>query len=124
MPEQGAVCYWHGGQAELKAGSLILPPSETGARNMLREFGTGQVSRADRVYVTTRREGALLYAAMHPSKGWVYEVEPIGMLEPDPDCREPGLSWSSARALIVSAQPLSRKTREGIIEALFGGVAP
>lgn len=44
------------------------------------------VARRDRVYITTDINCALLFAAMDPSgKGIVYEVEPIGAVEIDPD---------------------------------------
>ncbi|HEY4529340.1 MAG TPA: hypothetical protein VIG97_03275 [Luteimonas sp.] len=52
------------------------------------------------MYLTTDRNAALLYAAAQ-RRGVIYEVEPIGTLEPDPDCDTPGLSWQCERARVL-----------------------
>ena len=120
-----ATIYWHGGQAGLAVGAYILPPSETGATNTLYETaqrcGLPRVARRDRVYVVTDFGGALLYAAVHPSRGHVYEVEPVGRLTPDPDCDMPGLSWECDRARIVRVVVPTKKQVRMVLRALAGG---
>ena len=56
--------------------------------------------RRDRVYVTTSQAAALLYAAS-VKRGVLYECEPMGGLEPDPDCLVPGLSWQCEKARVI-----------------------
>ena len=101
--------YYHGGRPGMKPGQLILPSSVTGARS-LADHGASGVCRRDRVYVATQFEAACLYAAMYPSKkaACVYLVEPIGEIEPDPDCNLPGLSFSAEKARIVKVIKLTR----------------
>jgi len=91
--------YYHGGPAGRQRGAFILPPAVTGAPTTA-DFGAEAVCRRDRVYVTTNQNAALLYAAGH-RRGVVYQVEPEGELEVDPDCTLPGLSFQCARARIV-----------------------
>jgi rifampin ADP-ribosylating transferase len=67
--------------------------------------------RHDRVYVTTDKVAAVMFAALHPSGGSVYVVEPIGELIPDPDCDLPGLSFECERARILSARGVKRRER-------------
>ena len=73
----------------------ILPPTVTKAPS-LSEYGAAGVHRRDRVYVTTSQAAALLYAA-GVNRGVIYECEPVGDIEPDPDCSMPGLSGSAKR---------------------------
>lgn len=92
--------YFHGGPPGLK--SEILPPERTGAASTA-QYGAGAVCRRDRVYLTTIPDAALIFAACAPSlaPGWVYEVEPVGDVEPDPDYLGPaGESMSATRARI------------------------
>lgn len=92
--------YYHGGAPGRQRGAYILPPSITGAACTADHVAkTDGVARRDRVYVTTSFNAALLYAGGH-RRGVIYEVEPDGELEPDPDCNEPGLSYQCARARI------------------------
>lgn len=93
------IKYFHGGPRGLKAGDYLLPPKDTGARHCS-EFGAAGVHRTDRVYVTPEYNGALLFASGH-DKGVVYQCEPVGTLEPDPDCNTPGLSWQCEKARII-----------------------
>lgn len=53
---------------------------------------------------------ASMYAAMFPEKkgGCVYQVEPVGEIEHDTDCSQPGLSFSAPKARIVKVFKLSR----------------
>jgi len=115
------MTYWHGGQRGLKVGAYLLPPCETGAKatsDYAAEFPGGHVMRPDRVYVTTDREGAVMFAAMHPSGGTVYEVSPEGPLIEDPDCMEVGFSYECARARILSAKNVSGFMRSKIRRAM------
>lgn len=100
--------YWHGGQRGLKG--FVLPPSETGASGLhsyAHRIKGGHVVRRDRVYVTTDKDAAIMYAATHPSGGAIYRVEPIGELVPDPDCDLPGLSFECAKARILTRRNVS-----------------
>ncbi len=100
--------YWHGGAPGLK---MILPPSITGVASCA-DYGASAVCRRDRVYITTKYEAALMFAAMHPSgEGMVYVVEPIAPLEPDPDCDAPGLSYACRKAKVVMEYPPSKVER-------------
>lgn len=94
-----SVRYFHGGPKGRQRGGFILPPNLTRAKT-LANYGAGGVCRTDRVYVTTDLRAALLYAAGVP-KGVIYEVKPVGELEPDPDCLEPGLSFQCESAKVV-----------------------
>lgn len=94
-----SATYWHGGRPGIQRGAFILPPSITKARS-LSEFGAAGVCRTDRVYVTTSRAAAIMYAA-GVKRGVIYECEPMGQIEPDPDCTEPGLSWQCERARVI-----------------------
>lgn len=89
------IVYYHGGPRGLRT---ILPSSQTGVRSHAAEIS--KICRRDRVYVTTDFSAALLYAACH-DRGVVYEVMPDGVLEPDPDCSEPGLSWECRAAAVI-----------------------
>ncbi len=91
--------YWHGGRRGIQRGSYILPPTITKAPS-LSEYGAAEVHRRDRVYVTTSQAAALLYAA-GVKNGVIYECDPLGELEPDPDCSIPGLSWQCEKARVI-----------------------
>lgn len=63
----------------------ILPPNKTRAASTA-DYGAECICRRDKVYVTNSITAAKMFAAMHPSgKGCVYVVNPIGVVEPDPD---------------------------------------
>jgi hypothetical protein len=53
------------------------------------------------VYLTTDRQVAKAYAAFYPD-GALYSVVPESPVDPDPDCREPGLSWQCPRAVVAA----------------------
>lgn len=113
--------YFHGGYGGLKTGALILPPTETGAASCS-DYGGHLVCRRDRVYVTTDLDSAIVFAAMHHSnKGKVYQVEPLGELDPDPDCKVPGQSFSCERAAILAVRKITNKQRRMIQRALLRG---
>jgi hypothetical protein len=60
------------------------------------------VIQRDRVYLTSDPDEACVFAAMNPSGmlGWVYEVEPFGDTEPDPDYTGPASVVSCTRARV------------------------
>jgi hypothetical protein len=64
--------YFHGGFPGLKPGDALLPPDATGTDHRL------------------STDGAL------------YSVVPESPVDPDPDCREPGLSWHCPRAIVLA----------------------
>lgn len=105
----GRVRYYHGGIRGLKQGDKILPPSITGNSTLLQyaqKVDPDGPQRSDRVYITTSRKAARLYAAAIP-KGDVYEIIPEGVLEDDPDCSEPGLSYQCASAIVKHVVDIS-----------------
>ncbi len=98
--------YFHGGHPGLKPGELLLPPDQPGTEHRLSavsaELGApAHATRTDVVYVTTGRDVARAYAAFYPD-GALYRVEPIGAVEADPDCAEPGLSWQCSAAEVIA----------------------
>jgi hypothetical protein len=104
-----AVRYWHGGAPGLRAGDRILPPDTTGtaytliayARQVAAAAGFDCAQRTDRVYLTTDREDAKVYAFLYP-RGSLYRVQPDDPLEPDLDCTVPGLSWQAPGATVLA----------------------
>ena len=114
------VKFYHGGRPGMKTGQFILAPAVTGTSKTLANYGAEGLCRRDRVYVTTDHVAAAMYAGMYSTKkaGWVYEVEPVGEVEPDPDCSQPGLSFSAEKARIIKVYRLGpagvRKIREAV----------
>lgn len=103
--------YWHGGPAGLAVGDVILPASELS--HMPGFYAMEDYADADpnRVYVTTSpliaesfAELVIDWSRMPPVKvhGAVYEVEPVGSVEPDPDYPGSGCHFSCERARIVA----------------------
>ena len=90
--------YWHGGRRGIPRGAYILPPTVTKAPS-LSEYGAAGVHRRDRVYVTTSQAAALLYAA-GVNRGVIYECEPVGDVEPDPDCGMVGKNPEIKRSIV------------------------
>ena len=83
--------YWHGGGRN--PGEWLLPSTETG--NERSGPGDGWV------YVTPNRALAVNYSASTDSP-WVYEVQPLGELEQDPESHlEPGQSMRCRKARIL-----------------------
>jgi rifampin ADP-ribosylating transferase len=105
--------YFHGGAPGLRVGGYLLPPAVSGQQVTTHRanaaLGAPGIARGDRVYVTTERDFAYVFAALYPLQrgGWVYQVEPEGVVEPDPDCNTPGLSWECERARIVRVWKVS-----------------
>lgn len=90
---------YHGGRPGIQRGAFLLPPSITKVKSCS-DYGMDGVHRRDRVYVTTDRAAALMYAAT-VKRGVIYEVEPVGQVEPDPDCTAPGLSFQCEKARVL-----------------------
>jgi hypothetical protein len=114
---------FHGGVRRLHRGDVILPPAKTGAASTA-DYGAAHVCRRDRVYLTTDEGVAEIFACCYPAgRGDLYEVEPIGELEPDPDCNELGLGFQApmARVLrvvkrnVTECQGLSREEVLGLL---------
>ncbi len=119
---------WHGGAPGLRVGDIIEPRPAGDDSHLIDGCPTCEARRdgeplADddldpsKVYVTTDREYARVYAAGYPH-GALYRVEAIGELTPSPD---PVPSWGcgSARVLAVydrrvtlTAREVRRATRE------------
>lgn len=94
-----AVRYFHGGNCGLGVDGYILPPSATKVRSSPDYADMGGLHRKDRVYVTTELAVAQDFAAPNQLP-IVYEVEPEGALEKDPDCGA-GHSYSCEKAKII-----------------------
>lgn len=127
--------YYHGGIPGLHIGQYILPPYETGAQSVADVVGAPpneqaeieRVHRRDRVYITTERGTAELWASLYPGGtpvrgGDVYRVVPEGDVDPDPDWRgEPGVSVCAPRARIVGIVATGvRRSLAGRLVAEFG----
>jgi hypothetical protein len=95
--------WYHGGYPGLAPGDILLPPDESGATHTLSQYaqrlGAPHGTRRDCVYLTNVQQVARAHAAMYPD-GALYECEPDGSVEPDPDA--PGLSVMVERARIVA----------------------
>jgi hypothetical protein len=78
-------------------GDYILPPNQTGKDNMM---GLNPLRRKDRVYITKEIAGAMFFASGSDNP-LVYEVEPEGELEDDPDHKGKGISFACPKAKIV-----------------------
>jgi hypothetical protein len=112
--------FFHGGVRGLAVGDYIVPALEINAASVSGDLGARY--RRDRVYVTTSEAAAREYAGLTippaliearrrglpPADvlglglglgGAVYEVEPVGPLEPDAD--EADHSWECQRARIA-----------------------
>lgn len=108
----GDLRYWHGGAPGLNPGDLIHP--RTGdTRHLIDGCPTCEARRAgqpldtdhtrtDRIYITTDKDYARIYAAGYP-RGALYTVQPVGDLEETTDVDDPAPSWAcpSARVLAV-----------------------
>jgi hypothetical protein len=94
-----AVRYFHGGNRGLNVNGYILPPSATKVRSSSDYADMKGFHRKDRVYLTTELAVAEDYAAPNQLP-IVYEVEPEGAIEKDPDC-DAGHSYSCEKAKII-----------------------
>lgn len=91
--EGTAPTYFHGGVPGLAPGDHLHSATELGMQVVYNQpwFGAGARYNQSKVYVTSHLGTAIGYAARYlvpggnRTPGWVYEVEPIGPVEPDPD---------------------------------------
>jgi hypothetical protein len=100
--------YFHGGNKGLRVGGYILPPATRGALSTSDLVATAGNHRRDRVYVTTVFADAQLFASPN-RKPVVYEVEPEGTLEDDPDVEQSGRSYACEKAKIISIHKVPGK---------------
>lgn len=118
------IKYYHGGAPGLRQ---VLPPAATGAPTTA-DYGAEGICRRDKVYVVTSYHAASLYAAMHPSgRGVIYEVQPIGVLEDDPDFDNTNAigvrSYQCDGARVLKKHRMKHKDRKAIIRLTVGGRA-
>ena len=110
--------YFHGGCPGLSPGDTVRSARATGVRSV--SSAAGDAYRRDRVYITASVAEARDYARLYISPsvmdalshngrldladlgGAVYEVEPLGPIEPDRDyVGNPGISWQTIEARVV-----------------------
>jgi len=119
--------YWHGGAPGLSVGDVILPPSTTGTPHILCAYmgdeGERPGWRRDRVYVTTRREVAVVFAALFLGGGAVYLVHPSKPLEPDPDSPDLNTSQACLAARVLSVHTLDEHEVLSVLASMMGGAA-
>lgn len=94
--------YFHGSFAQLGVGDVLLPPSVTSCRNCSDYLGRTTHDK-NYVYVTTYWLEACLYAVTRfdelrgwrkfAGRGYIYEVDPVGKLERDPEYEDFPESW-------------------------------
>jgi hypothetical protein len=80
---------WYHGGGKLPKGADILPPTITsvtaGADQIPADLHDTSHVRRDKVHVVNDLDVAIMYACVWGRDAWVYEVTPVGDLEPDPD---------------------------------------
>jgi hypothetical protein len=112
VTRRGDVRLWHGGVPGLKPGDRIEPVDRTGTTAHLvdgcptceaRKAGvqlSDDTARTDRIYVTTDREYARLYAAGWP-RGALYTVQVDGGMGPT-GRDDPAPSWAAPNAVVLA----------------------
>lgn len=122
--------WFHGGAPGLKQDDLILPAQELGIRAGA-DYLEGDTShvRRDRVFISSRFSVAAAFASTTPDeqdRAWVYMVQPIGEIEPDPDYsgEDPDESRQCERARVRKVIRLSRRDTRLIRGALLSGLEP
>lgn len=96
--------YFHGGNRKLHVNDYLLPPATTKAE--VQGGWQNPNYRNDRVYLTTDRETAQIYASAAP-KPIVYEVTPED-IEPDPDFPN-SVSIACTKARIIAIHKIPGK---------------
>lgn len=96
--------YWHGGIPGLSPGDTLRPLAHP---MMLRLYKNADTPHdPSRVYVTTDRDMGRMFASLALTGdgrgGDLYNVEPVGPVEPDPDYPDLGVSYSCQSAVILS----------------------
>lgn len=125
LAAQAERVYWHGGAPGLDIGDVLLPGTqlpEHRALNAIQEDGWEAMVRPDFVYVTADQDLALDFAILNSQTfgrpSTVYEVEPLGACEHDPDYPK-DVSFRCKRARVVAvAQPEIVMTTESKHAAL------
>jgi GNAT superfamily N-acetyltransferase len=118
--QRAATRYWHGGRAGLEPGTILIPRAEaerTGADLTHYELQRGygrSVTDPERVYFASQREFARGFAGRLQGRdretgvvfqhGSLYEVEPLGAIDIDPDFAAGGVSWCAPRARILAVE--------------------
>lgn len=113
---------WHGGAPGLHPGDLIEPRPDGDDTHLVdgcpiceARRTTGQIEdhgpQQDRVYVTTDRGYARLYAASYPH-GALYRVEAVGDLEETTGAEDPSWAVPAARVLAVYDARVTLTTSE------------
>jgi hypothetical protein len=104
-PTAASGPFWHGGAAI--AGNLLVHPADSG------------------LPVTTERGLAEMYAATAEGTAWIYEVEPIGPLEPVPPliAGSPTVSYRCGSARVLRRYTVSAERRQRLQQALARVVA-
>jgi|GEM_PF-1956886 len=115
-PVAASPVFYHGGRPGLRVGDFLLPSTESGARASVDRLDlegihsnlrhAASLIRRDRVYLTSSKNDATLYASLHrlgtaTRGGDVYRVEPVGTTEPDPDYNGPDTVVHCASARVV-----------------------
>lgn len=104
------VTYWHGGVPGLRQGEYLQPRSLTRTHSYA-DLDEEYPGAADRVHITVDKQYAVFHASAYvlpgqrPEGGTLYEVAPVGKLEPDPD-DVPGQSYAVPRARILRVAAL------------------
>lgn len=114
--------YWRGGRTGLEIGTILIPRAEA-ERNgddmthydLQRGYGMN-VTDPERVYFSSNREFARGFAGRIQGgdsdtgivyqHGALYEVEPLGEIEKDPDF-EGGVSWCAPSARIIAVEEVN-----------------
>jgi hypothetical protein len=100
--EKPSIRYFHGGNRGLRVGDYVLPPNVASGV----DFAGHPLHQKDRVYVSTALAHAHFFASARPNP-IVYEVEPEGAIELDPDCNV-GVSFICPKAKIVAIHEIPR----------------
>jgi len=127
--------YFHGGAPGLRRGDLISPRPADDQRHLVdgcpvceaRRAGTpsdyDRDHRFDRIYITTNRLIARGFAAGYPN-GALYDVDPIGEIDPDPEHAESfAVPAARVRAKIDGYVILRRGERRKLLQLAAGGSA-
>lgn len=111
--------FFHGGFGGLQVGQFVLPPVKTHAATTASYTIARGICDPKRVYVTTDLGAAMVYACMHPSgHRKIYEVEPLGGFEADPDATIEGLSYFCGSARVLRVIRLRGKTIKSVQKAM------
>jgi hypothetical protein len=97
------VDFWHGSRVFLPVGTHLKPLRERkGSRfsDAQYDYMANNAFDTGRVYFTTDRELACAWCARDVA-GAVFQIEPVGAYEPDPDPDYPNTSFSAGEAVVT-----------------------